>query len=149
MNKWSEYQDYMQNDTIKIEDKYKDLILYRGFCTLTWSSRYFLVLRDNILVMSEEYPYGEFVTAKSVYEVLLPSSSDQCLTDSDSNQKFLYKISFDSAEGVTEGLVKLTKDEASIVKFAMDVDNWIDLESDAYGAGGSIDIEHPEECEER
>lgn len=63
--------------------------------------------------------------------------------------KFDKETSFDSAEGVTEGLVKLTKNEASIVKFAMDVDNWIDHESDAYGAGGSIDIEHPVECEER
>ena len=149
MNKLSEYHDYIQNDTIKIEDQYKDLILYRGFCTLTWNSRYFLVLRDNILVMSEEYPYGEFETAKSVYEVLLPSNFDQCRTDTDNNKKCLFKISFDSAKGVTEGLVKLTKNEASIVEFAMDVDNWINLESDAYGAGGSIDVEHPVECEER
>lgn len=109
MNKWSEYQDYMQTDTIKIEDQYKDLILYRGFCTLTWSCRYVLVLRDNILVMSEGYPYGEFETAKSVYEVLFPSSSDQCLTHTDSNKKCLYKISFDSAEGVTEGIAKTCK----------------------------------------
>lgn len=149
MDKWSEYQEYMQIDTIKIENQYNDLILYRGFCTLTWCNQYFLVLKDNILLMGEEFPYGEYETAKEVYEVLLPSNSDQCRTDTDNNKKYLYKISFDSAEGVTEGLVKLTKNEASIVEFAMDVDNWINLESDAYGAGGSIDVEHPVECEER
>ena len=144
MDKWSEYQEYMQTDTIKIENQCNDLILYRGFCTLTWCNQYFLVLKDNILLMGEEFPYGEYETAKEVYDILAPDLAAQP-SKTNNGKKFKYKISFDSAEGITEGMVSLTADEAKIVEYAMDTDNWSEFESDAYGAGGSIDIDHPSE----
>ena len=129
MDKWSEYQEYMQTDTIKIENQYNDLILYRGFCTLTWCNQYFLVLKDNILLMGEEFPYGEYETAKEVYDILAPDLAAQP-SKTNNGKKFKYKISFDSAEGITEGMVSLTADEAKIVEYAMDTDNWSEFEKD-------------------
>lgn len=101
MDKWSEYQEYMQTDTIKIEEQYNDLILYRGYCTLTRCNQYFLVLKDNILQMSKELPYDTYETAKEVYEILSSGLTTQP-SKTNNEKKFKYKISFASAGGSSD-----------------------------------------------
>lgn len=67
MDKWSEYQEYIQEDTIRKQEDYNNiLIVYRCFCTLTWKTQYFLVLCDNILLISDEPCYNEFSFAKDI-----------------------------------------------------------------------------------
>lgn len=152
MNKWSEYQQYIQIDTLRIEKEYKELILYRCLCTQMWKNQYFLVLQDNILLTSDEIPYNEYEIAKSVYNILsFKSSNEQSTNINSSNtdkKKYNYEISYDCAEGFTMGLICLTEAEAKIVHYAMNTDNWTRFEADLYGAEGSIDIEHPIEIGE-
>lgn len=67
MEKWSEYQEYIQPETIREEENFNSfLILYYCFCTLTWENQYFLVCNDNILLISEEPLYNDFELAKDV-----------------------------------------------------------------------------------
>ena len=70
MNKWSEYQEYIQIDTIREEENYDNsLFVFCCFCTLTWKTQYFLVFLDNILLISEEPLYNEFSLVKDVCEI--------------------------------------------------------------------------------
>lgn len=71
MEKWSEYQEYIQPETIREEENFNSfLILYYCFCTLTWKNQYFLVCNDNILLISEEPLYNDFELAKDVCGIL-------------------------------------------------------------------------------
>ncbi len=45
------------------------LFAYCCFCTLTLKTQYFLVLLDNLLLMSEEPLYNEFTLVKDVCEI--------------------------------------------------------------------------------
>lgn len=110
-------------------------------------NQYFLVFRDNILLVSRELPYDKYELAKEVYEILALSSFGQCSEIND-KKKYFYKISFNSAEGIAERLIRLTKDEAKIVKYAMKTDNWFGYESDADGTCVNIDVDHPSECKD-
>lgn len=70
MDRWSEYQEYIQKDTIKEEENHNGILfVYYCFCTLSWKTQYFLVLLDNILLISEEPLYNEFAIVKDVCNI--------------------------------------------------------------------------------
>lgn len=69
MDKWSEYQEYIQKDTIREEENYNNtLFVFCCFCTLSWKTQFFLVLLNNILLISDEPLYNEFSLVKDVCE---------------------------------------------------------------------------------
>lgn len=61
----------------------------------------------------------------------------------DNTKKYRYKIEFSGSDGATEGTIVLTEEQARFVDRILDDSNWDDYESDPYGAGGWIDIDHP------
>lgn len=70
MKRWSEYQEYIQEDTVDAEENYNDvLFMYRCFCTLSWKTQFFLVLCDNILLISENPLYNDFELVKDVCKI--------------------------------------------------------------------------------
>lgn len=68
--KWNEYQQFIKKDSLKIEEDNEDLKLYHFFDNLQWTWIYAVVLKDNILICSKEYPYTVFETAKDVYHIM-------------------------------------------------------------------------------
>ena len=78
MEKWSGYQEYIQEDAIKKEESYKDiLVMYSCICTLTGETKYFLVLFDNILLESSEPLYNEFSQIEEVCEIFEDDFEDK------------------------------------------------------------------------
>jgi hypothetical protein len=70
MDKWSEYQEYIQQDTVREEENYNNILfVFRCFCTLTWKTQYFLVLCDNILLISDDPCYNYFSLIKDACEI--------------------------------------------------------------------------------
>ena len=70
MDKWSEYQDYIQNGKFNIEQQNGELMLYHYFDTLQWGYRYAIVLNDNIILIGKEYPNDEWFGATEVYNIM-------------------------------------------------------------------------------
>jgi hypothetical protein len=70
MDKWSEYQDYIQDRKVDIEEQHGDLILYQYFDTLQWGYRYAIVLEDKIIQISEDYPFDVMYGAEKTYKIL-------------------------------------------------------------------------------
>ena len=68
--KWSEYQDFIQDKKFTVEEECGELMLYRYFDTLQWGYRYAIVLRDNIILIGEDYPNDEWFGATEVYNIL-------------------------------------------------------------------------------
>lgn len=70
MEKWSKYQEYIQEDTVREEENYNNtLIMFCCFCTLSWKTQYFLVFEDNILLISDDPSYNEFSLVKDACEI--------------------------------------------------------------------------------
>lgn len=65
----------------------------------------------------------------------------------DSNKKYKYLIS-KSAEGILTGYIKLTPDEAKVVAYALDEENWEIETNEHYHGDACIDICNPIEIEE-
>ena len=61
-------------------------------------------------------------------------------------KKYRYNIGC-SAEGNTCGTIDLTKEEAAIVAYAMNKDNWHITLDESYSGNCWIDIDHPQEIE--
>ena len=62
-------------------------------------------------------------------------------------KKYRYKIGC-SAEGCTCGTIDLTKEEAAIVAYAMDQDNWRITLDESYSGNCWIDVDHPQEIKD-
>ena len=61
-------------------------------------------------------------------------------------KKYRYYIC-QSAEGETTGTIDLTKKEAAIVAYALDISNWNNLETEAWSGSCFIDVDNPMEIE--
>lgn len=59
-------------------------------------------------------------------------------------KKYKYNIGV-SAEGYTVGTIELTKNEASIVSYALNQGNWQITHEESFSGDAWIDIEHPME----
>lgn len=68
--KWSEYQECIQDKKFSIEEQLGDLCMYYYFDTLQWGYRYAIVLKDTIILISEEYPYDEWFGASEAYKII-------------------------------------------------------------------------------
>ena len=66
MYTWQEYQKFIEEKSLKIEDSIDDLRLYSYFDTLQWKYNQAIVLFDKILLQGE-YLDNEFYIAKEVY----------------------------------------------------------------------------------
>lgn len=62
-------------------------------------------------------------------------------------KKYRYNIGC-SAEGYTCGTIDLTKEEAAIVAYAMNKDNWRITLDEPYSGDCWIDADHPQEIED-
>ena len=61
-------------------------------------------------------------------------------------KKYRYNI-YQSAEGTTSGTIDLTKKEASIVAYALNISNWNNVEEEFYSGSCWIDIDNPMEID--
>ena len=62
-------------------------------------------------------------------------------------KKYRYNIGC-STEGYTCGTIDLTKEEAAIVAYAMNKDNWRITLDESYSGNCWIDVDHPQEIED-
>lgn len=62
------------------------------------------------------------------------------------DKKYKYDVCL-SADGVTTGIVVLTKEQANIVDYATNISNWDDVEAEEYSGLFSIDIDNPMEID--
>jgi hypothetical protein len=67
---WEEYQQFIDNKTLKLEESMSDLHLYHYFDTLQWSWRYAVVLNNEILFNCEDYPIDYWNGAETVYKMM-------------------------------------------------------------------------------
>lgn len=66
----------------------------------------------------------------------------------DSNKKYKYHVSL-SADGWSDGYVYSTKGEAEIVAYATDTRNWKEANLNPYSGDFEIDLDNPEEIDEK
>lgn len=63
---WEEYQQFIQENSLKLEDEEGELKLYNYFDTLEWKYNQAIVLFNKILLQGE-YLENDFYLAKEVY----------------------------------------------------------------------------------
>lgn len=72
MYTWSEYleNDFIDKKTLKIEEQEGELILYYYFDTLQWKHIYSIILRNQFLFQSVDYPHDAWDIAIDVYKIM-------------------------------------------------------------------------------
>lgn len=66
---WKEYQQFVEKEPV-LREMVGELHIYYYFDTLQWGYRYAIVLNDNILIISEEYPWDFWYGAETVYRLM-------------------------------------------------------------------------------
>lgn len=70
---WEEYQQFIQENSLKLEEEKGELKLYHYFDTLQWKYCYSIILKNTFISCSFEYPYSDFELAKDVYLLMKDS----------------------------------------------------------------------------
>ena len=71
IDKWSEYQEYVQFSEVTIEEENGELMLYSYYDTRHDRDMFAVVLRDTIMLIEEGFPYDYWNGAKAVYNNLI------------------------------------------------------------------------------
>ena len=68
--KWEEYQQFVDSKTLKLEESFGNLCMYYYYDILQLSWMYAVVLNNEILFDTEDYPYDYWNGATAVYSIM-------------------------------------------------------------------------------